>query len=225
MNLEALAASMSHEAKQPLAAISMNAGAARRFLAHEPPNLEEVRSSLERMTAESHRIGYIFDSIRDLFRRGDHGRSPTDVNEIVLEALGNLRGELKDGDVSTRVELTPALPLITGHRGQLQEVLANLVHNAIEAMRATEVGGRLVRVSTAHHGRDEIVVAVEDSGPGIDQERVDEIFEPFVTTKPEGMGLGLAFCRMIVERHGGRLMALPGKGMRGAHFQIILPTG
>jgi signal transduction histidine kinase len=224
-SLEAMAASMSHESRQPLTAISTNASAARRFLAHTPPNLEEVGLALDRMNNDSHRLSHIFDSIRDLFRRSDQGHRPIDVNEIVLEALRNLDGELKDHDVSTRIELTPKLPLIKGHQGQLQEVIFNLVHNAIEAMSTIEAGSRLLRITTAHHGRDRIVVTVEDSGPGIDRMKLDGLFEPFVTTKPEGMGLGLAFCRMIIDRHGGQLLALSSERKRGAHFQIILPIG
>ena len=114
------------------------------------------------------------------------------------------------------------LPLVMGHRGQLQEVLLNLVRNAIEAMDAVKDGSRVLQVRTERHGRDEIVVAVEDSGPGIDPKKLDGIFDAFVSTKPQGMGLGLAICRMIIERHGGQLSA-SSDGKNGALFEFVLP--
>ena len=144
------------------------------------------------------------------------------MNEIVLGGLRALRGELDVHGVTPRAELTSNLPLVTGHRGQLEEVLLNWARNASEAMDAVEKGSRLLRVRTRHDGRDAITVAVEDTGPGIDPEKLDGIFDPFVTTKPHGMGLGLAICRMIIEQHGGQLSVQSGKE-RGALFQIILP--
>ena len=223
MNLEAMAASIAHEVRQPLSAIATSGNAALRFLGRTPPDHKEVRSSLSRIISNSHRASQVFDNIRALFGKVDKEHELIDMNEIVLEVLHTLRGELKDRVITVRTELTSQLPLVMGHRGQLHEVLLNLVRNAIEAMDAIKDGRRVLQARTERHdGRAEIVVAIEDSGPGIDPEKLDGIFDAFVSTKPQGMGLGLAICRMIIDRHGGQLSASSGK-RRGAVFQFILP--
>lgn len=223
MNVEAITASIAHEVRQPLAAIAINGSAALRFLEKAPPDYDEIRAALNRIIGDCHRTSEVFDSIRALFRTVDHGKQPIDMNEITLGVLQSLRGELKDHGVTTRPELTSELPLIEGHRGQLQQVICNLVHNAIEAMDTTTDRSRVLWVRTELHGRDAIRVAVEDSGPGIDPKQLDHIFDAFVTTKAHGMGLGLAICRMIIERHGGQLSAL-SDGKNGTLFQFVLPT-
>jgi signal transduction histidine kinase len=164
----------------------------------------------------------VFDSISALFQKVDQSRLSIDVNEIILEVLESLHGELKYHGVTTRAELASELPLVDGHRGQLRLVISNLFHNAIEAMDTTTDRGRMLRVRTNPHGRNAVIVSVEDSGPGIDPEQLNRIFDAFVTTKAHGMGLGLAICRMIVQRHGGRLSAL-SDGRKGAQFQLVLP--
>jgi two-component system NtrC family sensor kinase len=223
MNLEAMAASIAHEVRQPLSAIATNGNAALRFLGRTPPDHKEVRSSLSKIISDSHRASQVFDNIRALFGKVDEGHELIDMNEIVLEVLHTLRGELKDRVFTVRTELTPQQPLVAGHRGQLQEVLLNLVRNAIEAMDAIKDGRRVLQVKTEHHDDPgKIVVAVEDSGPGIDPEKLEGIFDAFVSTKPQGMGLGLAICRMIIDRHDGKLSAWSGK-RRGAVFQFVLP--
>jgi C4-dicarboxylate-specific signal transduction histidine kinase len=133
-----------------------------------------------------------------------------------------MRKELVDHGVATETELTSELPLVDGHRSQLRQVLFNLVHNAVESMDNTTDRSRVLRLITKVHSRDAIIVAVEDSGPGIDPNRLEGIFDPFITTKADGLGLGLAICRMIVERHGGQLSAL-SDGKNGARFQFVLP--
>jgi signal transduction histidine kinase len=224
MNLEAMVASIAHEVRQPLTAIAATGAAALEFLGLVPPDLEEARSDLNTMITESHRASQVFDNIRALFGRASKRSEPVDVNEVALEVLRTLGGELKDHGITTRTDLMSELPLVMGHRGQLQEVLLNLIRNAIEAMGAIKDGRRVLQVRTeCHDDRDEIVVAVENSGPGIDPKKLDGIFDPFVSTKPQGMGLGLAICRMIIDRHGGQLSAWSGK-KRGAVFQFILPT-
>lgn len=223
MNLEAMAASISHEVRQPLASIASNGGAAIRFLGHAPPDLEEVRSALNRMVGESHRASQVFDNIRALFGRADQGHESIDVNDLVRSALSGLQGELDEHGITGRLDLPRGLPPITGHRGQLQEVLVNLVRNAIEAMRAEQRGRRVLRVSAQPHGADKLIVAVEDSGPGIDPKQSANIFDAFVTTKSHGMGLGLALSRMIVERHGGQISVTPAQP-RGAIFRVVLPA-
>jgi signal transduction histidine kinase len=141
---------------------------------------------------------------------------------MALETLGVLREELKKHRIETRTELMPEPLVVMGHRGQLEEILINLIRNAIEAMDAIDNRTRVLQLSTQTRGRDAVVIAVEDTGPGIDPEKLDSIFDAFVTTKQQGMGLGLAICRLMIERHGGRLSALSGnKG--GARFEIVLP--
>ena len=222
MNLEAMVASLSHEVRQPLVTISTNGGAARRFLRHTPPNIDEAQSSLDAMVNASHRASAVFDNIRALFGSADQVREPIDMNKMILGSLRALKGELNDHGVTSRVDLASELPFVMGHRGQLEEVLLNLGRNAIEAMDAIEVGSRALRVRTQLGDRDTIIVVVEDTGPGIASEKLGIIFDAFITTKPKGMGLGLAICRMIVERHGGQLSAT-SDGKSGASFEFVLP--
>ena len=223
MNMEAMVASISHEVRQPLTSIVANSNTARRFLGRQPPDFNEVRSALDRIESNSHRASQIFDSFRALFGRTGQGETPIDVNEMVLEVLQIMRGELKDNEIATRIELMPELPLIMGHKGQLQEVLINLIHNAIEAMGAIQDGNRILQVKTTRHGDDPILLVVEDSGPGVDPKKADSIFDAFVSMKPQGTGLGLAICRMIVERHDGQISACPAEP-QGTIFRVILPV-
>jgi signal transduction histidine kinase len=220
MNLEAMAASISHEVRQPLTAVATNCEVALELLGDAP---FEVRSVLDDIVSESHRAGQILDDIRSVFKNADQGREPIDMNEVAIGVLRTLRGELEEHGITTRVELTTELPHVPGHRGQLQEVILNLIHNAVEAMVTTEDRSRVLRVRTEGNDRDGILVAIEDSGPAISPEKLDGIFDPFVTTKSQGMGLGLAICRMIIERHGGKLSAWSSEKRSGALFQFTLP--
>ncbi len=222
MTLEAMAASISHEVRQPLAGIASNGGAALRFLGHAPPNLDEARSALNGMVRDSHRASQVFDNIRALFGKADEGHKPFNINKLARDVLQTLRDELNEHGVTTHAALQSDLPHITGHRGQLQEVFINLVRNAIEAMDTMKDGQRTLQVTAKRQG-DDVVVQVEDSGPGIDPRQMDSIFDAFITTKPNGMGLGLAICRMIIERHAGQLSASPAHP-RGTIFQVILPV-
>jgi PAS domain S-box-containing protein len=223
MNIEVVTASIAHEVRQPLAAIATNGAAALLFMEKVPPDLDEVRPLLNIMMDECHRVSEVFDTIRALFRRVDEKRELTAVNEIVLDVLKSMREELADHGITTETELAPELPRVEGHRAQLRQVIFNLIHNAIESMDNTTDRTRVLRLITMSHGPEAIIVAVEDSGPGIDPTRLDSIFDPFTTTKRDGMGLGLAICRMIVERHGGKLSAL-SDGKNGARFQLVLPV-
>jgi signal transduction histidine kinase len=221
-SLEAMAASISHEVRQPLAAIATRSDTALRFLERAPPDLARVRSNLTTIVDESRRASQVFDNVRALFSSADAGQQAIDVNEIARGVLRILREELEEHGIATRTELTSGLPLVIGHGGQMQEVILNLVRNAIEAMDAIKDGRRVLQVKTSRHGDDTIAVVIEDSGPGIDPEKLGGIFDPFVSTKPRGMGLGLAICRMTIERHGGQLSASAGKN-KGALFQFVLP--
>jgi signal transduction histidine kinase len=223
MNAQAITASIAHEVRQPLAAIATNGGAALRFLAMSPPNVAEVREAIERIVSDSHRTSEVFDGIRALFREADQGRLAVDLNETILGVLHSLGRELMDYDVTVRYELASGLPPVDGHRNQLQQVISNLVHNAMEAMNTTTDRSRVLQVRTQLRGPATIVVSVEDSGPGIDPKQLDSIFGAFFTTKAQGMGLGLAICRMIIEHHGGQLTAT-SDGKTGALFQFVLPV-
>ena len=224
INAEAIAASIAHEVKQPLAAIATSCYAALRFLEKAPPDLRMLREILNKLTAESFRASEVLDSIRGLFTRANQRSQVSDLNEISLDVLQSLHEELIDRDVTTHVELATELPHVEGHENQLRQVITNLVLNALEAMNSTTNRSRTLRVKTGIYGRDAIVVSVEDSGPGISPNQLDEIFDAFVTTKSHGTGLGLAICRTIIERHGGRLSA-QSDGKNGAIFQFILPIG
>jgi C4-dicarboxylate-specific signal transduction histidine kinase len=223
MNIEAVTASIAHEVRQPLAAIAINCSAAQRFMEREPLDIDEVRAILNEMTGDCHRVSEVFETIRALFRRVDQKREPIVVNEIVLDVLQSMHKELTDHRVATETELAPELQRLAGHRNQLRQVIFNLVHNAIESMDNTVDRSRVLRVITKSHGPAAIIVEVEDSGPGINPTRLDSIFDPFITTKPNGMGLGLAICRMIAERHDGKLSA-SSDGKNGARFQLVLPV-
>jgi signal transduction histidine kinase len=223
MNLEAMVASIGHEVRQPLTAIASNGNAALRFLDHQPANLDEARSALNKMVANSHRASEVFDNIRALFGEANRGQEPVDVKELTLNVLESLRDELGAHGITSRAELKSKLPPIMGHRGQLQEVFINLIHNAIEAMDDITDGRRILQVRAEPRHGNTIVVAIEDSGPGIDPKQSQAIFDAFVTTKPHGMGLGLAICRMIIERHGGQLSVSPAQP-RGSIFQVVLPV-
>jgi signal transduction histidine kinase len=222
MNIDAITSAIVHEVRQPLAAIATNGSAGIRWLTKTPPDFDEVRAAMTRIVRDSYRASQVLESIRALFKSADLEVQPVDLNGIALGALDLLRGELTDHGVITRTELAPELPLVGGHSGQLQEVMLNLVRNAIDAMDSITDRARVLRVRTECDGRDAIVVSVEDSGPGIDPKKVDSIFDAFVTTKPHGMGLGLAICRMIILRHEGQLSA-SAENKSGALFQFTLP--
>ncbi len=222
LNMQAITAAIAHEVRQPLAALVTNANAALRFLGRVPADHDEVRAALNRMISEGHRTSEVFDSIRALFKKTDQGRQPIDLNEIILGVLESLGEDFKNRGIVTRRELMSNLPLIVGHKTQLREVIFNLVDNALDAMDATADRSRMLQVRTAARGSDAIVVAVEDSGPGLSPEQLEGVFDAFVTTKTSGMGLGLAICRMIVENHGGQLSA-SSDGKSGAMFQCVLP--
>ena len=222
MNLEAVTASISHEVRQPLTGIVASGSALLRFLGATPPKLEKARSATEGMIAAAHRASQILDDIRNLFGTTESARGPVDVNDLALSVLRTLDGRLKNHKITTRVALKAGLPPVMGHSGQLQEVFVNLIQNAVDAMDTIENDCRLLKVRTEHNGTDAISIEIEDTGPGFDPQKSDNIFDAFFTTKPHGMGLGLAICRMIIERHDGQLIA-SSANPRGAVFRILLP--
>jgi C4-dicarboxylate-specific signal transduction histidine kinase len=173
------------------------------------------------MVGNSHRIGEVFDSFRALFGRPDRAKEFVDINETAIEALRYLRWQLRNHKIFTLTHLTSELPPIEGNKGQLQEVIVNLVQNAIDAMDEVTAESRVLQIK-AEPATDRITLTVEDSGPGMDENKAASIFDPFVTTKEDGMGLGLAICRMIVERHGGELTVMPAHP-HGCIFRMVLP--
>ena len=221
MNLEALAASIAHEVRQPLTGIVSFGGAAIRFLKQNPPSIEKAVSAVRRTVDAGHHANQIFDNIRELFGRAEPTKEPVDLNNLALETLRTLDFEIKNHGVQASVQLTSELPHIIGHKGQLQEAIVILVNNAIEAMDSVN-GRRMLKIATELNGSDTVTIAVEDRGPGLNPEKTSELFDAFVTTKPHGMGLGLAICRMIVARHDGQL-SVSEAHPRGAIFRIILP--
>ncbi len=223
MSVDAITGAIAHEVRQPLVAIASNAGAALRYSERSPPDYEKVRSALKVIISEGHRASEVFDTVRALVRKSDQEQFLIDVNEATSEALQSMRSELREHNITTRLELAPQLPAIRGHQSQLQEVVVNLVHNAIEAMHDTPEPERVMQVKTELRDSDSIIVAIKDNGSGIDPKMIGEIFEAFVTTKTKGMGLGLAICRKIIENHGGQLSA-ESDGKMGARFQFVLPV-
>jgi signal transduction histidine kinase len=222
MSAQAITAAIAHEIRQPLTRITAGGGAAQRFLKMVPPQLDKARAALDGVVNAGHSTSAVIDGFRSLFGRADEEQQLVDMNELIPKVLESLDRQLKDHRVSVRIDLTPKLPPVSGNKGQLQEVVSNLVVNSIEAMATTTVEGRELRIQTEILD-DKIAVAIEDSGPGIDKDHLGDIFTAFVTTKPKGMGLGLAISRMIIDYHGGKLTAASDSKYGGASFQFVLP--
>jgi C4-dicarboxylate-specific signal transduction histidine kinase len=218
-----LSASIAHEIKQPLAAIAANASAALRWLARATPDMGEARAALERIIGEAHRASDVIGDIRAMFKPAGDAKAPVDVNAAIREVLALLRADLHSRRITVETDLPERLPAVVGSPAQLQQVLLNVVTNAVEAMDQVVEGARRLRVTSRPHEPDGVLITVEDSGTGIDPRHAKQIFEPFYTTKQHGMGLGLSICRSIVESHGGRLSASPG-ALHGLALRISLPT-
>jgi signal transduction histidine kinase len=223
LNIEAALAWIAHELSQPMTGISTNSGAALRFLEMAPPDERRAKAALGRITDQTARLGEILDGVRSFFHGARTASIAIDVNELILRALDSFREELIQHSVVVRPELTLNLPIVEGNRSQLLQVISNFVRNALEAMAATKNRPRELRLRTEPHGDDAVAITVEDSGPGIDPAQLDKVFGVFFSTKVHGMGLGLAICRLIVERHGGRVTA-SSDGKNGARFNVILPA-
>ena len=222
MNAVAIVAAIAHEVRQPLTRIISGGNAAQRFLKMTPPQQDKAQTALEGIVNAGHRTSEVIDGFRGLFAEGNEEQQLVDITEIIRVVLESLRNELKDQQIELRSELMSGLPSVYGNKSQLQEVVSNLIVNAIEAMETSSNRDRVLDVKTELCDAMTIRVAIEDSGPGIDQDKLDGIFSAFVTTKRHGMGLGLAISRMIVEYHGGKLTASSNK-KGGASFQFVLP--
>jgi PAS domain S-box-containing protein len=219
-----LTASIAHEVKQPIAATVGNAEAALSWLGHRPPDLDEVRDAVARIVKEGHRASEVIGRIRALVEKAPPLTDRLDINEAIREVIELTHGETVKNGISVRTDLADGLPLIHGDRVQLQQVLLNLIVNAVEAMSDVSKGTRELLITSGEVEGGYVLVAVRDSGPGLDPKCVDRLFETFYTTKATGMGMGLAICRSIIEAHGGRLWACTNEP-RGAVFQFTLPVG
>jgi NO-binding membrane sensor protein with MHYT domain len=217
-----LAASIGHEVAQPVAASVTNANAALRWLAAEPPDLEEARQALGRILRDGRRADEILGRIRALVRKETPRKDLFDINETILEVIALTRVELHRNGVSPQTRLADGLPPVLGDRIQLQQVMLNLILNAVEAMSGPGDQPRNLLITTEKDEANGVRVAVRDSGPGLSPESLGRLFDAFYTTKASGMGMGLSICRSIVEAHGGRVWATPNEP-RGAAFQFTLP--
>ncbi len=208
-----LSGSLAHELNQPLAAILSNAQAAQRFLMRDPPQLERVSEILADIVKSDKRAGAVITRLRSLLRKEEAHHQPVDMNEVIAEVLALMRSDLLNRRVAVLTELAAPLPAVSGDRVQLQQVLLNLLINGCEAMNGSQPQRELV-VRSEVTSSGSVKVSVADRGSGIPPDELERIFEPFVTTKPQGMGLGLAVCRSIVQAHNGRLWAAnnPGGG-------------
>jgi signal transduction histidine kinase len=218
-----LTASIAHEINQPLAAIVANSNAAQRWLANAHPNLDEARTALNDIVSDGHRASQIVGSVRAMFKKDSRKRNQLAVNDLLKDILTLVQGAIKKQQVSIRTELLQDLPHVVADRTQLQQVFMNLIMNAVEAMGPVTNRERRLSIKSDVHDPGTVMIMVEDSGTGIDPNNTERIFEAFFTTKSDGMGMGLAMCRSIIEAHGGRLWASPG-AFHGSVFHVVLPS-
>jgi C4-dicarboxylate-specific signal transduction histidine kinase len=218
-----LAASIAHEVKQPITAAVASADAGLRWLAAQPPDLDEVRNAFDEVVRAGTRAGEVIDRIGALIKNIPARKTSLDINETILETLALTRIEMMRHRVVLQTELAKGLPHIWGDQVELQQVMLNLIMNAVDAMSDPGKGMRDLLVSTAENDSKGVLVAVRDSGPGLSPASLERLFDPFYTTKPGGMGMGLSICRSIVEAHGGWIWA-EANVPRGATFQFILPS-
>ena len=219
-----LSSSIAHEIKQPLAAMVIRASAGLRWLMRDTPDLDEARAAFRAIVSSGHRVAEVIESVRAMYKKNSQDRVPVDLDDLIQNVLGLMRVELEKKKIIVQNELPGPIPSVMGHGGQLQQVILNLIRNAGEAMDAVSNRERVLRVRSAIHNTNEVLVSIEDSGPGIDPENINRIFQPFYTTKSDGMGMGLAICRSIIEAHEGRLWVSAGI-QHGSVFRFTLPTG
>jgi C4-dicarboxylate-specific signal transduction histidine kinase len=218
--MEALSASIAHEINQPLASMVTNASAGLRWLDNDVPRVGEARSALERVVRDGHRARDVVIGIRNLFRTDTRERVPIDLNRLIEGVLLRTEEETRLRRVSMRTHLEGALP-VTANPMQMEQVILNLIANAVDALSSVTDRPRIIKVRS-RSGEGEVLVMVEDNGPGIASDLRHRIFDPFFSTKPEGMGMGLMFSRSIIEDHGGRLWVADNIP-HGAVFHLTLP--
>jgi signal transduction histidine kinase len=218
-----LSASIAHEVTQPIAGVVTNANAALRWLGRRPPDLQKAQYSLDEIIKDGNRATDIVERLRALIKKAPPRKDALEINGAILEVIALTRGEILKHGGSVQTQLAEDLPLIQGDRVQLQQVILNLIINAVEAMSAVSEGARELLISTGKDASGGVLVTVRDSGPGLNPESFDRLFDAFYTTKPGGMGMGLSICRSIVEAHGGRIWA--SLAAPGTAFQCVLPVG
>jgi C4-dicarboxylate-specific signal transduction histidine kinase len=218
-----LTASVAHEVSQPIGAARNRAVSGLRFLSRNPPDLEAAREALECAVNDIDRAADIVGQIRAHVKKAPPREICFDINDAIKELIALVRGEVVEKGVTVGVRFADGLCRVQGDRVQLQQVVLNLIMNAVEAMSSVDDVPRELSISTERRGADDILVAVRDSGPGIDLEYLERVFESFYTTKPSGLGLGLSICRSIVDAHRGRLWVRANEP-RGAVFQFTLPV-
>jgi signal transduction histidine kinase len=219
-----MAASIAHEINQPLAAVVANGNAASRYLANETPDLEEARAAVHDIILDGHRASQVIGSVRAMFKQAPKENVLLDVNDLIREVVMLTQSEIQRRHVTVQTELMERIPQPLADRIQLQQVMLNLIMNALEAMDAVTDRARILSIKSSAQGTQSVQITVGDSGIGIEPNDLKRIFEGFFTTKTHGMGLGLSICRSIIEEHGGTLSASSGRP-HGAVFQVILPTG
>jgi signal transduction histidine kinase len=222
MTADAVSASIAHEIKQPLSAMIINAEAGVRWLDREPPDLGEAKLAFKEIVLDGHRAGEVIEGIRTIFKKDARTRTSLNVNALIAETLALLSGELQTNRISARVQADERLPPVNADRVQLQQVLLNLITNAIDSMAAND-RLRLLGVTSEVHSSGGVMVSVTDTGAGVEPKHLDRIFNPLFTTKSQGMGMGLSICRSIIEAHGGQLWAVANRS-EGAVFQFVLPA-
>jgi C4-dicarboxylate-specific signal transduction histidine kinase len=218
-----LTASIVHEVSQPLGATILNAQAALRWLDSDQPNLMEAREALSRIVREATRASAVVRQIRNLSKKAPAREDRVDLNSAIRDVMEMTRTEVVENGVSVETELADGLPLVQGNRVELQQVMLNLIVNAVEAMKGVGRGSRELRIKTTASEDNEVLVSVRDTGPGLPPTSLKNLFKAFHTTKPDGLGLGLSICRAIVEAHGGRVWA-KANARRGAVFEFALPA-
>jgi PAS domain S-box-containing protein len=216
-----MAASIAHEVNQPLSGVVLNANASLRWLARDPPDVLEARDAVEAIIRDGKRASEVVARIRTLLKKSGAEKEPLDLNEVMTEVAAFAQGELRRASVALRPDLARDLPRVLGDRVQLQQVVLNLVLNAIDAMRTVSDGPRELVIETRREGENHVRAAVRDVGIGVDRESIGRLFNAFYTTKPGGMGMGLSICRSIIESHGGRLWAVPNEGPGTAFLFIV----
>jgi signal transduction histidine kinase len=217
-----LAASLAREITQPIASARNNAFAALNFLDHQPPDLDEVREALGCLVVDANRAGVLIDRIRDHIKKAPSRKERFDLNGAINKVIVLAQSAITENGVSVQTRLAGELSPVQGDRVQVQQVLLNLVLNAVEAMSSVEAGPRELSISTEQNRASGVLVAVRDSGPGIDPEHRERVFNAFYTTKSRGTGIGLSICRSIIDAHGGWLWAEANEP-RGAVFWFTLP--
>jgi PAS domain S-box-containing protein len=218
----AMTGSIAHEISQPISSMVAAANAALSWLERASPDVEETKALLDGIVRDGRRATDVIKGIRSMFKAHPEERSLVDLNGLIREVLVLARSELRKSLIEIRTELDENLPKLTADRVQLQQVIFNLISNAIDAMSAVAGRDRILRIKSECRESERVVIAVEDSGIGVALENIDRIFKSFFTTKTDGMGMGLAICQSIVESHGGKLSASPAHP-HGAVFEIVLP--